>query len=130
MGFQIYGENDGLGVLVVWDGSVNGGEAIEANSQIYERDPDGKYCYQIWDFSDADVLDVSAEELRVVVMQDYANSQINPEQIVAVVGTDTVLKGLDDLYRSFIGAWTQFESKTFASVDDAREWVNERCGCS
>ena len=126
MSYEISVEQNGRGVLVTWSGPVTGPEAIAANGAIYDRDPGGNYAYQIWDYTNADSFDVAAEELRVIVMQDYTASAGNPDQVVAVVGHKHILQGMDDLYRSFAGAWTRFESRTFDTLEDARAWVDGR----
>ena len=128
MSYTIEIERDGRGVVVTFTGEVSGKEAIEANGAMYEKDPNGKFEYQIWDHSNVTGFDVSPDELRSIVLQDYSASTVNPEQIVAVVGRPEILEGLDDVYRMFAGVWTQFESRTFDTMSEARDWVDSRVG--
>ena len=126
MSYSIELESDGRGVVVTCAGNVTGKEAIEANREMYARDPDSKFEYQIWDHSRVTGFDVTPDELRSIVLQDQSASAANPEQIVAVVGRPEVLEGLDDIYRLFAGVWTEFETRTFETLSAARDWVDSR----
>ena len=125
MNFEIAFENQGRGVVIAWKGRVTGKELLCANEAMYAQDPNNILKYQIWDYSNADSIEVTADELRDLAFQDFAVSSHNPGQIEATVVTHQLWAEIDHLYENYTKIWTGFKSKVFLSISDARKWVAE-----
>ena len=122
---KIQRENDGEGVLLRMSGLVSGREIIDLNREIYARDPQKKLRYQIWDFTEANRMEVSPEELHIITLDDKEEAAKNPDQLVALVGSPRQLNGVDVSYQVFSQTWIGdgFQSASFRSLDEARQWI-------
>jgi hypothetical protein len=120
---EISYENQGAGVVITWTGPISGDEVKEINKQIYAKERLDKLRYQIWDFTKADRLDISTQDVRDFAMQDRTAAQTNPDQIAAIVGSAEFFKGYDQIFHIYEDVWAGFESRTFSTVAEAREWV-------
>ena len=125
MSFEIAFENQGRGVVITWTGRVTGKEMLCANEAMYAQDPNSILKYQIWDYSNAESIEASADEMRDLAFQDYAVSSHNPDQMEATVVTPQLWADTDHLYENYSKIWTGFKSKVFLSILDARKWVAE-----
>ncbi len=125
MSFEIAFENQGRGVVITWKGRVTGKEMQCANEAIYAQDPNSILKYRIWDYSNADSIEASADELREIAFQDYAVSSFSPGQISAIVVTPQLWVDMDHLYKTYANIWTGIKLKAFLSILDARKWVAE-----
>ena len=120
---EISYENQGAGVVITWTGPISGDEVKEINRQIYAKERLDKLRYQIWDFTKADRLDISNQDVREFAMQDRSAAQTNPDQIAAIVGSAEFFKGYDQIFHIYADVWAGFESRTFSTVAEAREWI-------
>ena len=125
MSFETAFENQGRGVVVTWKGRVTGKDMLRANEAMYAQDSNSILKYQICDFSNADSIEGSADELRDMAFLDYAVSSFSPGQILAIVVTPEVWADMDHLYKIYANIWTGFKLKTFLSISEARIWVAE-----
>ena len=118
----IQNENHGEGVLLSMSGLVSGREIIDLNREIYARDPQKKLRYQIWDFTEANRMEVSPEELHIITLDDKEEAAKNPDQLV---GSPRQLNGVDVSYQVFSQTWIGdgFQSASFRSLDEARQWI-------
>lgn len=123
MPYEMCFEDGGRGVLVSWVGVVPGRRLIEANEEMYNRDPDRKLRYQIWDFTAADHMEVSNDELRTLAFQDAQAHKIYPHHVVALVGSSEFLAAADKLYAIYADVWGGLPSETFRDVEEARRWI-------
>lgn len=121
----IHSENNGEGVLLSMSGLVTGGEIIDLNREIYARDPKKKLRYQIWDFTEANRMEVSPEELHIITLDDKEEASRNPDQLIALVGSPRQLNGVDVSYQVFSQTWIGdgFTSESFHSLKEARQWI-------
>ena len=123
MHFEIEVEEQGRGVLVRCTGVVTGDGLAAANTEMYGAVPDGEFEYQVWDLTGADSVAVSSEELRNLAMQDAAETSEQPGHLVAIVGDPDYLMGADELYTIYAEVWSDVQSKSFKTVDEARVWI-------
>ncbi|MFO8024396.1 hypothetical protein [Thiohalophilus sp.] len=118
-------ENNHQGVLLKMSGLVSGREIIDLNREIYARDPEEKLRYQIWDFTGANRMEVSPEELHIITLEDKEEAARNPNQLVALVGSPRQLNGVDVTYQVFSQTWIGdgFQSESFRNLHEARQWI-------
>lgn len=125
MSHEVNIENQGTGVVVSLSGVITGRELTSINEHIYEADPNKKLRYQVWDFSDVEILEMKTEDIEKLVLQDMEEAISNSNQQVAIIGSSRTLRGVDNLYHYISDCWvkTGFQSKSFDNMDDARSWI-------
>ena len=125
MSHEVNIENQGAGVVVSLSGVITGRELTSINEHIYEADPNKKLRYQVWDFSDVEILEMKTEDIEKLVLQDMEEAISNSNQHVAIIGSSRTLRGVDNLYHYISDCWvkTGFQSKSFDNMDDARSWI-------
>ncbi len=125
MAHKVNIEKNGVGVVVTLTDVITGMELTRINQYIYDQDPEKKLRYQIWDFTDVDILEMKTEDIEKLVLQDMEEASINSDQRVAIIGSSQTLKGVDSLYHYMSDCLikTGFQSKTFTNRDEAREWI-------
>ena len=116
-------ENEGRGVLLEHTGSLTGEELLQAVKSMYEQYGNHRLCYQISNYSNAEALDITEAQLRSVAMLDKRAAADNPNQIVAVVGRPDFFQGAEKRYAIYADVWAGFETRSFASVAEARAWI-------
>ncbi len=124
MAYQISFENRGRGVVLEFTGEVVGAEIIEAADRMYREDRHGRLRYQIIDLTGATALDIKEEQLRR--MLDKQAASVNPNQVVALVGSDAIFAGSDRRYAVYAEVWAGFETEFFTSLDEVRNWLTDR----
>lgn len=117
-------EKEGAGVIITWSGCVSGDEIKRVNASIYAEGRLEKLRYQIWDFTQADRHDVSNQEVYEFALQDRAAARTNPDQIAALVGSARFFSGYDRIFHIYEQVWSGFTSKTFFTMEEAREWIS------
>ena len=121
---KIVYENQGEGVVIIWGGSISGEGLKMVNAQIYTEGGSEKLRYQIWDFTNAEGLEITDHDLRDLAIQDKIASETNPKQIIAIVGSIELFRGYDRLFHIYEGVWSDYKSKTFRSMVEARKWIS------
>ena len=121
---KIVYENQGKGVVIIWNGSISGEGLKMVNEQIYAEGRLEKLRYQIWDFTNADDLQITEHDLRNLAIQDKTASEKNPNQIIAIVGSGELFNGYDRLFHIYEGVWSEYKSKTFSNMVEARKWIS------
>ena len=117
-------EKGAAGVVISWTGCVSGNEIKRVNETIYAKERLEKLRYQIWDFTQADRLDISSHQVYEFAMQDRIAAQTNPDQIAAIVGSETFFSGYDRIFHIYGEVWSGFKSKTFSTMAEAWEWIS------
>ncbi len=127
MAHEVNIEKNGVGVAVTLTDVITGMEITRINQYIYDQDPEKKLRYQIWDFTNVDVLEMKTEDIEKLVLQDMEEASINSNQRVALIGSSQTLKGVDSLYHYMSDCLikTGFQSKTFSTLEEARNWIEE-----
>jgi hypothetical protein len=124
MAGQVSYEEEGSGVVVTWTGAATGEELKKVNESIYAEGRLDRLRYQIWDFTKADHLDVSHQDLRALALQDRKAAETNPNPVIAIVGSREFFVGYDALFHVYEEGWSGFKSKTLPTMAEARQWVS------
>ena len=120
-------EKRGAGVVVSWTGFVTGAEIKEVNASLkYAKEGLGKLRYQIWDFTQVDGKKISNQDVHEFAIQDRVAAQTNPDLMVALVGNKNSFEGYDRLFHIYEEVWAGFQSRTFSTIAEAREWISSR----
>ena len=127
MAHEVNNESHGSGVLVTLSGVITGKELIGINEQIYETDHNKRLRYQIWDFTNVDILEMKTKDIEKLVLQDMEEANYNSNQSVAIIGPTQTLKGIDSMYHYISDSCIRngFPSKSFSNMGDARSWIAE-----
>ncbi len=120
--------DDGLGVLFVGEGKVNGGDLIEANEKIYSSvERMKKYKYGIIDYSEITQFDVSASEIETIASQDMKASKYIPHGFVSIVAKQDLEFGISRMWETIIeNASLPWETSVFRDKKAAEKWVKQK----
>ena len=91
---------------------------------MYQQDQKHQLRYQIVDCSQATDLTVTENQLRTIALLDSKAASKNPDQIVALIGKRQFFQGTDRRYAIYAKVWSGFESQTFLTLPEARQWVS------
>jgi len=116
-------EFEGMGVLITFTGIIEPDEIFGLHQEISSHPDFPRWCYQIWDFSQAERLAFSTDDLRQFAAAERELAKINPHQKLALIPRASTHKGLDNMFRVYESVWGVWESATFWDVDSAREWA-------
>lgn len=126
MPYNIIFENGGLGAVITWTGDVSGEELMIAQESVYAQDQQHQLRYRIWDFSKADHLEVSNEQLRLIARKAQFAIEKKREQVAAIVGTPEFFKGVEVLSEIYAEIWSGIEMKFFFTLQEARQYIISR----
>ena len=116
-------EQSPVGVRVSFTGEVSGAEVVAANDKVCSHEQFPEQKYQLWDFSEADHFNIEKTEFLQVVATDRRAHDINPEVLIALVGTDEFFFHADTFY-TMHAAEMGIEQKRFSTVADAYDWIH------
>ena len=124
MSYELIWEN--RGVVFQFRDVVTGDELVQSNLDVYSDPKFESIEYELANFSDTVRFEASSEMVRRVAAMDAAASKRNPNIIVAIVASQTVIRGLVNLYRMQSevagGTWvTEF----FETEPEARKWLEK-----
>jgi len=123
MPHKLINEPDGLGVIIYFTGIIEAEEINNLHTQLKSDELFLQSRYQIWDFSNAEKLNISIEHLRHFAQQDAIAAKQNPNLKIAIIPRKSTHKGLDRTFHILEGVWGAYESKTFWDVNTAKEWA-------
>jgi hypothetical protein len=126
MGFGGNTEANGLGVVIAFSGSIEADELHGVWRQLHTHESYSRLRYQIWDFSGAERMNITGEDLRQLAMVSGIPVHGSHSQRVALIPRQNVHSGLDELFHIYEQIWGTHETKTLHDVDAAREWGRER----
>ena len=124
MPYEVSTESNGFGVVISLSGIVSGPELVALNLRLNNEESFAQCRFQIWDFSKATRLDLSADEIRALAMQDIPASAINPTLNMAIVGEPDFFGNRDRIFLIFEEVWTAFRPKFFTDLEAARNWAS------
>ena len=124
MPYEVSTESNGFGVVVSFSGVVSDPELLELNDRLNNEESFAQWRYQIWDFSKATRLDLTADEIRAIAMQDAPASAINPTLNIAIVGEHSFFGNREHIFLIFEEVWTAFRPKFFTDFETARAWAS------
>ena len=116
-------ESNGLGVVITLSGVIEADEIYKIDLQLKSDELYLQQRYQIWDFSNAEELNISFDDIRDFAIQDGIAACKNPNQRIALIPRKSSHSDLDQMFHILEGVWSPNESKTFWDVDTAREWA-------
>lgn len=119
-------EADGLGIVVTFSGVVEADEADKLQEQINSDESFPQLRYQIWDFSKAEDINISIDQIQHFATQTAIASSKNPKLRIAIIPRKTSHNILGKTFHSFENLWGANESKSFGDIDAAREWCQRK----
>jgi hypothetical protein len=126
MSHNLNREADGLGIVVAFSGIVKADEVDKIQEQIHSDELFPKLRYQIWDFSAAEDIIITIDEIQHFAMRTAAASGDNPKMRIAIIPRKTSHNILGKTFHTFENLWGANESKSFQDIDDARDWCSRR----
>jgi hypothetical protein len=126
MSSEVKFENQGTGVVVTYTGVVTGEDIRAMNAYIYASDHLPRIRYQLFDFTKADRLEVTNEDVRFFAMQDKAASEQNPHMIGAIIGDMSLYQGYERIFRVYSQIWSGIPTEFFTTIEEGRAWVASR----
>ncbi|MDP6346076.1 MAG: hypothetical protein QF578_07545 [Alphaproteobacteria bacterium] len=122
MPYELSWEDRGV-VFRFW-GVASDDDLRQSNLEIYDDPRFESLEHEIADFTEVTRLDFSSDAVRTVARWDSEASKRNPTIRVAIIGEDSLLIGLANMYRIVFdvqdGNW---EQEQFAGMDEARSWL-------
>ena len=119
-------ENGGKGILITCSGTVTGADTIRVNAEITQ---DPHLRYQIWDYTQADDISMSIEEMHELAIQDKKYRSDAQMKRFALVGPAKIINEAFETYEEmskFAGSSViKIDSKCFADLQAAREWAGK-----
>jgi hypothetical protein len=126
MSHKLSRELDGLGIVITFSGIVEADEVDKLQEQIHSDELFPKLRYQIWDFSGAEEIIISIDQIQHFAMQTAVSSSENPKLRIAIIPRKTSHNILGKTFHTFENLWGSNESKSFQDIDTAREWCSRR----
>lgn len=123
MSHKLSRESNGIGLVVTLSGIVEGDEIDKLLDQINSEDSFLQLRYQIWDFSQAEDLNISIDQVQDFAMKTAIASGKNPKQRIAIIPRKTSHNVLGKTFNTFDKVWGDFESKSFRDFDIAMDWA-------
>jgi len=122
MSHEVSKESDGRGILITFSGNIEANEIEDLQKQINSDASFPKLRYQIWDYSEAEEINLSIENIQNIAMQTAIASTANPKLRIAIIPRKSSHNVLGKTFHTFEKVWGSYESKSFRDVDSAREW--------
>ncbi len=119
-------EADGIGIVVTFSGIVEADEVDKLQSKIHADESYPQLRYQIWDFSRAEEINISIDQIQHFATQTAIASTENPKLRIAIIPRKTSHNILGKTFHTFENLWGTNESKSFGDIDTAREWCMKR----
>lgn len=122
MSHKLNKESDGIGIVITLSGIVEADEVDKLQAQINSDESFPKLRYQIWDFSKAEEINISIDQLQNIAMQTAVASTENPKLRIAIIPRKSSQNVLGTTFHTFEKVWGSYESKSFRDIDAARNW--------
>ena len=127
MPYELIWEDHGL--LFTFRDAVTGDELVQCNLDAYSDPRFESIEYELVIFSESVVFKASTETVRRVAEMDAGASKRNPKLVVVIVASQTVIRGLANLYHIQHevtgGPW---KMEYFETEEEARRWLAETFG--
>jgi hypothetical protein len=116
---------EGRGVVLIASGTVTGAELLAVNSEIYAPERLSVLEYQLTDFSQADAVEISGDEIRRLAAEDARAAREKPGLVVVVVPKT-------ELSRMWAGnvevSGARIEPRICRTLQAAEEWLEKHRG--
>jgi len=117
--------------VTAFAGYVSGLEALEAFKDVFEHEAFPSLEHWIVDCEQTVDLDVSGQQVRVMVWIAAKHSPANPDLHIALIGTEdgvfAILRMFEIQTKIFEGKGFQ-KTEVFRSIDEAHQWLKEHLG--
>ncbi len=119
--------HNGMGILYICHGTVNGGDFIDANNRLLAvKDRLKQARYGLIDVTATDDVQISESELLTITAQNKKMAAFVPSgAVVAVIAQDDLALRLARLWESFI-EYTGWETMIFRMRWKAENWIVEK----
>ena len=115
-------ESGGPGIIIHFSGIVEADEAEKLQKHIHADKSFPQLRYQIWDFSKAEEINISIDQIQHFATQAAIASDKNPQMRIAIIPRKTSHNILGKTFHTFEKVWGAYESKSFRDIDAARAW--------
>ncbi|MCW8900089.1 MAG: hypothetical protein OQK75_13045 [Gammaproteobacteria bacterium] len=109
------------GVYWEYSGTISGKEIIEASTKIYGDPRFDSLRYKLVDFSAAEEVLISEDEIKLITFQHAAASKSNARIKNAIVLTKDDERG--KLYAGYLVKSSPWEVRIFDHLEEANNWV-------
>jgi len=109
------------GVYWKYSGNISGQEIIDASTEIYGDPRFDELKYKLADFSDADTVDISEEEIKLITLQHAASSRSNTriKNAIVINGNDERAK----IFVDYLSSNSGWEVRAFDQLNEANQWL-------
>lgn len=112
------------GSIVNCSGTLNIQEINEANGVLHGHESFDKHRYQIWNLLNADMSQITEEEMNEPAATDLAAGLSVFKMKVALVVRDNYAVKLCENYRNVVRELgSNWECQIFNSMNDAQKWI-------
>ncbi len=113
------------GVHLDFHGIVTGEDLFDVNDRVLERGDAARPRYAMLDFSHAERVDVTPDDLRRVAEQDQKDAERVAGIAVVIVAPQTRTFGLARMWEGLVDE-AAFDSGVVRTRAEARRWLRER----
>ena len=99
MPVSIHIQNAGDGIRLIGQGCVTGAEVLDAREAIYGTALLNSLRYEVVDFTEIDSVDLSADDIQILVKQDARAFESNAELVVAIACEGDLAFGLARMWQ-------------------------------
>ena len=125
MPYRIEFENKHHGVVLTFEGVVNGDEVLDAFKEVHKTNKSCQLRYQVWDTTRVKSLFMPEGQLRHMAILESGIAKTNPHQFVVLIGKQEILLGIDVRYNVYAKVWSAFVGVTVHTRSQARELLKK-----
>ena len=114
--------NDGEGLLFVGSGSSDAAESQYIYSLLQGKFDESKVRFRIWDVTQQDGKADTSEQIRREASNSLEKSKWLPDQIVAIVASESLRFGLARMWES-LAHDTNWSTNVFLDMQEAERWI-------
>jgi hypothetical protein len=121
--------DEGRGVVLIASGTVTGAELLAVNDEIYAPERLSVLEYQLTDFSQADAVEISGDEIRRLAAEDARAAREKPGLVVVVVPKTELGFGLSRMWAGNVEvSGARIEPRICRTLQAAEEWLEKHRG--
>lgn len=106
----------------IYTGIVTGKEALDSNYEVYSDNRFDDLRHEIVDFTNADGIDMSDQEVKKIAYMDKAATNSNPDIKVAMVGSPEMIKSISGMYAKY-SENSRWKVAVFETLEEAEKWL-------
>lgn len=104
-------------------GAITGPEILAANRWLYTEFPDSDLArFQLWDFSEATIIQVNIDRIPAMAGQDKQAVQSLSQLVIACVAPDDLIYGLSRMWQAFADD-EAIDTQVFRDLRSAEAWM-------